>query len=119
MNRESPFCINQRMLMIRSRITSYNVCYTKLLRLIDGNDWNASSILRSKIIVPVISVTIPGDKEKIKIYGFGEVKLSDKEIAAVLQHRYGDGLVYLPRITSYNVCYTKLLRYKNLFTWPG
>jgi len=23
--------------------------------------------------------------------------LSDKEIAAVLQHRYGDGLVYLPR----------------------
>ena len=79
----------------RSRITSYNVCYTKLLRaeslLGDGTDRRQRSVgdpdppffCCFKIDI-VVTGTLPGDQ---------------------LQHFSG-----INRITSYNVCYTKLLR---------
>ena len=82
------------------RITSYNVCYTKLLRIesetrvrrlrlgsIEPTEINAdliAHIAASRIICPHLHIPLQSGDD------------------AVLQR--------MRRITSYNVCYTKLLR---------
>ena len=71
-----------------SRITSYNVCYTKLLRL--------EYIIKNEL------------DEYLDLYSTFVYKL-------VTINEYGkssNGLDNESRITSYNVCYTKLLRSK-------
>ena len=75
----------------RRRITSYNVCYTKLLRA---------------EVVGVLAFFGPS-------FRLGTERI-EAELIPMLQEAGGAisaGLGYLgDRITSYNVCYTKLLR---------
>ena len=78
------------------RITSYNVCYTKLLRSRCGNFMMFCFNFYSKMIVKVITdifSAIPPFNRLLK------------------KRTSGMSLITTPnRITSYNVCYTKLLR---------
>ena len=97
--------ISSSVSVLSSRITSYNVCYTKLLRL-------SSPSLRSDLHPaghrPPGQVE-GGDVGKGKRFGVGLGPDADD------------------RITSYNVCYTKLLRnipvidplLKNMDDWLG
>ena len=96
--------------VVVSRITSYNVCYTKLLRSMDRQG---------------VFTTINKSAEKLlkikmgKVLGrsFREVIGSDqlpmvKEILRELIDSEKDSIrkqITMHRITSYNVCYTKLL----------
>ena len=70
------------------RITSYNVCYTKLLRT-----YSAKAIINKKgeQLTDFIYYTLNEFKDGIAV-------ASD------------DLTTFFIRITSYNVCYTKLLR---------
>ena len=70
------------MVMVFFRITSYNVCYTKLLRCISSPIDNPRAMM-------LLSPTPPQSR-----------KAADSAGASVSASR----------ITSYNVCYTKLLR---------
>ena len=70
------------------RITSYNVCYTKLLRF-------TKPTLELLAGVPTV------------VYGF----FAALAVAPVIRS-IGESLGL--RITSYNVCYTKLLRYRRM-----
>ena len=81
------------------RITSYNVCYTKLLRvgraeLLERADVGAS-VLKELINKNILSITEQA---------VDRLDLSEKEVAVA------HPLSAIHRITSYNVCYTKLLR---------
>ena len=112
---------------LQIRITSYNVCYTKLLRTPDGcdacpnsatGDSDGDGICDDLDICPngddnidTDSDGIPDACDVITSYSIHYTKLYD--------HIYGgtqdDSTVFGPaeeytRITSYNVCYTKLLR---------
>ena len=79
------------------RITSYNVCYTKLLRM-SGN-------VASR---PIPSSPRPGlqadPRDRMLLYSKVETGASAPVFISCLSWRDR------PRITSYNVCYTKLLR---------
>ena len=68
-------------MIVRPRITSYNVCYTKLLR--------------GSMVVPATSETIERSSPTSALR---------RELLPVLTRP-------ISRITSYNVCYTKLLRF--------
>ena len=68
------------------RITSYNVCYTKLLRLVS---------------------TQPG-QQGVVLEHHRPLRTRCIDLFTIQNHTAGGGLVH--RITSYNVCYTKLLR---------
>ena len=72
----------------RDRITSYNVCYTKLLR-------ETAGVFRAEVLVD-------DDDREMKAHGFILQKAATR--------RSG-------RITSYNVCYTKLLRRVRTILW--
>ena len=73
-----------------NRITSYNVCYTKLLR---------HAFIRGKL-----AALDAGVAEKVQILYGGSMNAGNAaELLAMSDIR----------ITSYNVCYTKLLR-----VWP-
>ena len=113
------------------RITSYNVCYTKLLRS-EGYDFMNSitlSIDGKKVLVPEthkelayrINLDIDelgalqGNESLLVLNLLPKLKASIKINLEV----YDNALEWLntlaeykirPRITSYNVCYTKLLR---------
>ena len=78
--------------LIWNRITSYNVCYTKLLRFL--------AVLRDTLAGP------PGASDLL-LPRVDLSRLFPEPAAAYVQARGGQ--VHL-RITSYNVCYTKLLR---------
>ena len=100
--------------MVEPRITSYNVCYTKLLRY-----------SRS---VAMVKAWVIAKAESLKTRVAGVTKLFRQEalqaiekaipanVGITLKHeqfnRYDSNAVavYATRITSYNVCYTKLLR---------
>ena len=69
----------------RRRITSYNVCYTKLLRLAQ-----------------------PGQKVKVEIY---QAMLSAQGSAALLSGEFMEGELEGSVITSYSIHYTKLYDY--------
>ena len=78
-----------------SRITSYNVCYTKLLRL----------------------HIVQGVAQRCgRIGQIGDAAERPQGVERPergIQHPGGG--IQQPRITSYNVCYTKLLRIDQLF----
>ena len=77
-----------------SRITSYNVCYTKLLR-----QFSYSWIL---VLRPLSAgLLLPGDSLLLALAGTGV------GAGALTAHRQAHAM---SRITSYNVCYTTLLR---------
>ena len=103
---------------ILARITSYNVCYTKLLR--------------SKFIHTYTGAVLYSPEDKYQKISFSDMEKSplDRKVtdgwAAMIQHYFVAALIpdrgkeeryYTKtltgpryRITSYNVCYTKLLR---------
>ena len=105
-------CGAKRSAFSRARITSYNVCYTKLLR----GPW---AHLRGRDLVTVAmggNQAATGDPDRPPVrcsmptsyYHAGpEAALG---VLMALYAREDTGLGH--RITSYNVCYTKLLR------WP-
>ena len=74
-----------------NRITSYNVCYTKLLRL--------------RYVSVTCASTMGNTTQGVRfqVVSDGRLPLSSGVI---------DNSSYTVRITSYNVCYTKLLREK-------
>ena len=80
------------------RITSYNVCYTKLLRGMTDELEIMLGIVREKSLYPDrILFQIIDDDESV-------LYLPEYRIHICRNSKYE------PRITSYNVCYTKLLR---------
>ena len=78
--------------MKKSRITSYNVCYTKLLRSLAEKD--------EKICI------VEADLMKATGTGSFQAKFPDRT--------FDVGVAEANRITSYNVCYTKLLRVRDV-----
>ena len=82
------------------RITSYNVCYTKLLRFIPETVTTIAKEAFSNS--DLTSVIIPNSVTYIGNYAFYENAITSVVIS--------DSVKYIGRITSYNVCYTKLLR---------
>ena len=110
------------------RITSYNVCYTKLLRFYYLRNWHLWKSLKKDEIIVIdtyftdetypLAVRYKG-KEKIKTK-LGEIECL-KFMPVVITGRvfkskddmtiwFSNDANFIPRITSYNVCYTKLLR---------
>ena len=120
------------------RITSYNVCYTKLLRMIFFNSslrtrlstHKAAMNLGMNVMVLDINqgawkletergVIMDGDKpehllEAIPVMGCYCDIIGVRSFARFEDREYDYNEVIINqfiRITSYNVCYTKLLRY--------
>ena len=88
----------------RFRITSYNVCYTKLLREDVGK-----TTLMENLITNVGKVEHNGTTVAID---YGRIEMDDKKFhffGTPGQERFGF-MREIARLTSYNVCYTKLLR---------
>ena len=82
------------------RITSYNVCYTKLLRLLSGDSDHAwGEFLVERGLVDGSRYQRENDRY-YEAYKAGELDIAD----------YLRFALRPLRITSYNVCYTKLLR---------
>ena len=102
----------------RIRITSYNVCYTKLLRFPfflscyraqDGRACEIGNGYTKKKKSFVYFLIIWGLVLLFK--GFGdEIEVENREKVGTLELLVQSGLAAY-RITSYNVCYTKLLRF--------
>ena len=97
--------------MVMTRITSYNVCYTKLLRQLHAGNvirlWSTGLArgIDSKPY-PSRSYTVPltlKSDERVEFYFRVESR-------SFLQFPLRLSDVRTFRITSYNVCYTKLLR---------
>ena len=76
------------------RITSYNVCYTKLLRIV------------------LDTVKARFNAVACNYEGVPQQTLLNNENGALNEIKAGRKVQFTSRITSYNVCYTKLLRYK-------
>ena len=111
------------------RITSYNVCYTKLLRAVQHlsgkpwfGEWQAETIGSETHFPQRYQVTIRSLKQRANICTCPDFRINQlgtcKHIEAVL-HKISKRRDYNKikelqppdsRITSYNVCYTKLLR---------
>ena len=84
------------------RITSYNVCYTKLLRYVLNPD-----TLRSRDSLRTIADSL--DRERRKAEGLDEQEMSTEDkMAEMFRKRRPHGRV----ITSYSIHYTKL--YENI-----
>ena len=91
-----------------TRITSYNVCYTKLLRSLD-DDSSRKPNLDMNIIRQIAEKTglrFTPEKENAE-NTFAPIDLLDYIYAVLHSPAYREKY---SRITSYNVCYTKLLR---------
>ena len=84
-----------------ARITSYNVCYTKLLRKKHKNTAKVQELV--KLVVDRGGLDYAS--EQMNVY-------RDRAIEKIMQFPETDARTSLIelRITSYNVCYTKLLR---------
>ena len=104
------------------RITSYNVCYTKLLRgyapgqfsfnVADGRCFACDGDGVKQIEMQFLSdVYVKCDECKGKRYNSETLSVlyKGKNISDVLEMTVYEALSFF-RITSYNVCYTKLLR---------
>ena len=109
------------------RITSYNVCYTKLLRTQHAKD-STQAELRELVMEEIIKPVLPGawlnggtkyhinPTGRFEIGGpVGDAGLTGRKIivdtyGGMARHGGGAFSGKDPRITSYNVCYTKLLR---------
>ena len=81
------------------RITSYNVCYTKLLRMA-ATLWLTGRLARR--ICPISSLAGP--------LAMAVLLFSQTFFKKGFEIRPDVPLLTVCRITSYNVCYTKLLR---------
>ena len=97
----------------RCRITSYNVCYTKLLRalIVAGCASADSKGIRAEIKTTEGDITITlSDLTPLHRDNF--IKLAESGFYdGVTFHRViKEFMIQTGRITSYNVCYTKLLR---------
>ena len=84
---------------IRGRITSYNVCYTKLLRL--GILQTEAYRTAKKRIIREFTENPERPAVRCRAVGLGATERREPQLAQ------GESR---GRITSYNVCYTKLLR---------
>ena len=101
--------------LLRSRITSYNVCYTKLLRPFKLQRFldPANSLPRSMLVLHqskphILIASLPeADTGRHGYFRFTEQELREFEGPHM-------SIWQRDRITSYNVCYTKLLRF-----WTG
>ena len=109
------------------RITSYNVCYTKLLRLVSEAEKEEVEIFAFYAFVPAYDFAQPnlfpqGVRIENDFKAWYELvvrfnhmfdlnfKLSDLEKKTQDLIQAMDPKIEEFRITSYNVCYTKLLR---------
>ena len=104
-----------------SRITSYNVCYTKLLRNIgakfvqyaqlasDKDVLVESQMLHSQVTaLGSVRVQDPGGRKGTLVGG--RIQAGEQIEAVILGAQADNSTELVIRITSYNVCYTKLLR---------
>ena len=107
------------------RITSYNVCYTKLLRpMLVAAGWGVTPGSRIRREYPITLGRLEGNGKRGKTLSADyvleyrntklavvEAKAWDKSLTAgVGQAKDYANKLAIRRITSYNVCYTKLLR---------
>ena len=95
------------------RITSYNVCYTKLLR---GRAYKPFDYVGAKDADRVIIAMGSGCEAIEEVINHLVAKGEKVGLIKVRLYRPFDASA-LFRITSYNVCYTKLLREPDA-TWP-
>ena len=84
-----------------SRITSYNVCYTKLLRVFTERDSYTRQLNEWKTNCDLLKKAGEVDDLPARPEPPSSLKKAD-----ALDENLNEG----SRITSYNVCYTKLLR---------
>ena len=93
-------------LVTKIRITSYNVCYTKLLRPLEL--W-LLGYLRQNPDAAFSQVVADSSEQRLEVYGWlfrsRHKGARDRRIRILLENE-----AFSDRITSYNVCYTKLLR---------
>ena len=119
---DEGFLTKTRSKLVNRRITSYNVCYTKLLRISKGYasfDYHISGYKPAKLVrldillngemVDALSTLIHFDNA----YGFGR-RMCEKLKELIPRQQFDIAIQAAIRITSYNVCYTKLLR-RSLF----
>ena len=125
----------KEMLGINFRITSYNVCYTKLLRKnavtslrTEIEQSRLAQLTQAKVVIDgrikelsEIATRISYDKRLAKyqvhdpitnsesIQALDQYKATSSMIGEIYLYFHNDDKIY-SRITSYNVCYTKLLR---------
>ena len=111
-------------LIVLARITSYNVCYTKLLRSGDGcrhgDSRSCFDLLLMdtppELVMIIDAITVP-DRRHGEVFTIDVAKVPTKKLADFSLHQCPSSnlLTQLAqrgtRITSYNVCYTKLLRF--------
>ena len=81
------------------RITSYNVCYTKLLRIYIAGD--TENVPEMKSLTGIDCAFLPMNLP---------YTMTPEMVADAAQAIHPKILYPYHRITSYNVCYTKLLR---------
>ena len=89
--------------VVVDRITSYNVCYTKLLRMI------AVLSHEGGLNIPAGHDRSIALRERTPMRDTFPSSFTGSTAAAALA-ALGNPMRLLARITSYNVCYTKLLR---------
>ena len=127
MRRPVPCCQSDAHLLrkgarFQSRLTSYNVCYKKLLRynfealnipkdhpardMQDTFYIGEETVLRTHTS-PVQIHVMERQEPPLRIIAPGRVYRCDSDVSHTPMFHQIEGLI---RITSYNVCYTKLLR---------
>ena len=90
---------------VEPRITSYNVCYTKLLR--PGCRWDEQRVAVRPTAEPHPLLVF---KRVIKSPERCQHRQKNVNVIGERHHIDEPEPAVEPRITSYNVCYTKLLR---------
>ena len=112
--------------MVMTRITSYNVCYTKLLRDISAEfeDLPSGAVAGDEVTVSIIvrstfpSKVTPNYSLEVINKNEGRTLTMEKDNlqfgGAITSATGSLEIEKKNRITSYNVCYTKLLR-----LWAG
>ena len=104
---------------ITRRITSYNVCYTKLLRMLRRSSWHyfhPDAALRARQVADWMGELLgwPDSQRSTELQRYRTAtgcqvrEMSSPWIFSQLRNDQH-------RITSYNVCYTKLLRNNHYF----
>ena len=90
--------------ILNPRITSYNVCYTKLLRIICIGNYPPRQCGIATFTENLLNSVLLAAKQQGRKIEIGVAAMTDRQT----------------RITSYNVCYTKLLRIRTFYgVHPG
>ena len=96
------------------RITSYNVCYTKLLRLMDKTFMFFDYTISTRLLVATMNFLMWFGNTTILlmagIMGIDQSLFEAGQIDGATSMQVFFKITLPIRITSYNVCYTKLLR---------